>query len=341
MSTKSISHRSVLAIIATFLLISVPNFSQPHIVGGTVRIKEQGAPPNATTHFKCYLVAHTGSPKDTLSELSSDCGYEDGYYWVQTNNFNNPWTAGLTFHIDLWETEGGGSTAGETILSNNALDSLDLTILDASLPVTLFALNAKPTADGILIQWSTQCEVDNLGFILERRNSADTKWQTVASYRTHESLAGQGSTSSMTDYAYLDRMAEPGQSYQYRLSDVNSQERPHVIDVIEVTMPEFPIEAGGIEAQDLTELSPPYPNPFNPTTRIRYRLSEPSLVELTIYDIRGNRVDTLIREEQNEGSYAVYWHGRDSQGFAVPSGTYMLVLQTPDQIQNQRAILLR
>jgi hypothetical protein len=317
-----------------------PVFSQPHIVGGKVTMIGHGAPANGKTHFKCYLHMYTGSSEDTLTEASTDCGYLDGFYWIQTNNFGNPWVSGLSIHVDLWETECGGSTSGNVVLSNDALDTLNLVIYDVSLPVQVSAFSAKPSGDGISIQWITQSEVENAGFILERTEDEGSQWITIASYQTHASLVGQGSTSSMTTYDFLDRMVEPGHVYRYRLSDVSERDEIHIVDVI-VIASDRPAEPEISESPETTSLSPPSPNPFNPSTRIRYQLSEAAQVELTVYDIRGNRVRTLIQEEQDAGNYSVYWHGRNMRGLAVPSGTYMLVLRTPDQIQNQRAILVR
>jgi hypothetical protein len=338
---KQISQPPFLFIITLILFVALPVLSQPHIVGGTVNVIGQGSPDNGEIRFQCFLKTFTGNAGDTLTESSVDCGYADGYYWVQTNNFQNPWVHGLTMHIDLWETERGGSTSGEITLTNNALDTLNLIILDLSLPVVISSFSVEPLPEGVSVKWATHSEVENQGFILDRSDGPDSTWLTIASYQTHELLVGQGNTSSMTNYAYLDRTVEPGQTYQYRLSDVNTQEVVHSIDIVEVTVPDYPTEPKFSESPNMTALSPPYPNPFNPTTLIRYQLSDASHVELSIYDIRGTRIHTLIDKEQHTGSYSVYWHGRDNRGFTVPSGTYILVLRTPDQIKNQRAILVR
>ena len=66
-----------------------------------------------------------------------------------------------------------------------------------------------------------------------------------------------------------------------------------------------------------------YPNPFNPTTAIGYRLSAVSHVELSVYNLTGQKVATLVSERQNAGSYQVDW---DASGFA--SGIYFYRLQT-------------
>ena len=57
--------------------------------------------------------------------------------------------------------------------------------------------------DAIILQWITESEINNLGFILDRRK-ADTDWTEIASYITHPGLQGQGSVTRQTIYTYKD-----------------------------------------------------------------------------------------------------------------------------------------
>ena len=65
------------------------------------------------------------------------------------------------------------------------------------------------------------------------------------------------------------------------------------------------------------------PNPFNPVTTIRYEVGAPVPVEITIYDIRGRLVRTLVDESQATGRYEAIWEGRDDSGRSVSSGVYL------------------
>jgi hypothetical protein len=66
-----------------------------------------------------------------------------------------------------------------------------------------------------------------------------------------------------------------------------------------------------------------YPNPFNPETSIRFNLPQPGLVQISVVDVSGRLVRTLLSELRNAGSYSVKWDGRDSAGNPVPSGIYI------------------
>jgi hypothetical protein len=79
-----------------------------------------------------------------------------------------------------------------------------------------------------------------------------------------------------------------------------------------------------------------YPNPFNPKTTIEYKLSKNTAVNLSIYNVTGQKVVTLIAEEQPAGHYAVEW---DAQAYS--SGMYILMLKAGFFKQSRIMILLR
>ena len=74
-------------------------------------------------------------------------------------------------------------------------------------------------------------------------------------------------------------------------------------------------------------LHPNAPNPFNPSTTIRYDLPEGSHVRLTIFNLMGQRVRVLVNAEQGSGVYNVQWDGRDEVGYLVASGLYIYRLE--------------
>ncbi len=72
----------------------------------------------------------------------------------------------------------------------------------------------------------------------------------------------------------------------------------------------------------VTELNGNYPNPFNPTTNIKFSLKADSKVLLNIYNIRGQKVKTLINDNMEAGYHTIVWDGRDDSGKSVSSGVY-------------------
>ena len=91
----------------------------------------------------------------------------------------------------------------------------------------------------------------------------------------------------------------------------------------------------------LFELSQSYPNPFNSQTIIRYSLFKPSDVSLTIYNVLGQRVRTLVNQAHQSGQVTVTWDGKDDKGNDLGSGIYFYRLQAGEQSQTRRMVLLK
>ena len=88
-------------------------------------------------------------------------------------------------------------------------------------------------------------------------------------------------------------------------------------------------------------LSQNYPNPFNPITTIDFILENNEYIELSIYDIKGRIVNTLISDFYLSGSYSIHWDGTSSFGKSVSSGVYIYRLSTSDYILSNKMTLLR
>jgi hypothetical protein len=84
-----------------------------------------------------------------------------------------------------------------------------------------------------------------------------------------------------------------------------------------------------------------YPNPFNAQTRIGYELPNACGVCLTIYNMLGQKVKTLVDKRQEAGRYAVGWDGTDEMGGNVASGMYLYRLETGEAVVVRKALLLR
>jgi hypothetical protein len=83
------------------------------------------------------------------------------------------------------------------------------------------------------------------------------------------------------------------------------------------------------------------PNPFNPSTTLRFDLQQAGPVELTIYDVSGRRVRTLVQETRAEGPHQVIWRGLDESGRQVASGVYLYKLKAGSFVETRRMVLLK
>ncbi len=89
------------------------------------------------------------------------------------------------------------------------------------------------------------------------------------------------------------------------------------------------------------ELSQNFPNPFNPVTRIDYRLPGTSHVLLKIYNARGEEVSTLVNRIQSAGEKSVVWNSKNEQGQIVSSGIYFYKIVTNELVQTKKMLLLK
>jgi len=110
----------------------------------------------------------------------------------------------------------------------------------------------------------------------------------------------------------------------------------------------LPVCTTGVEQANQTSTMPEAfalhaaaPNPFNPSTTIKYDLPQQAEVKLMIFDMLGRHVRTLVNQTQQAGRYAITWDGRNEQGQQVASGTFIYQLRAGTFTQRRRMALVR
>ncbi len=102
--------------------------------------------------------------------------------------------------------------------------------------------------------------------------------------------------------------------------------------------------ATGVEDRPVSlgfQLHQNVPNPFSPQTRIDFDLDQADNVSVTVYDVRGRRVATLLEGRLGSGPHSATWDGRSADGRSVSSGVYWSVLQTSTGKESRRMVLIR
>ncbi len=110
-----------------------------------------------------------------------------------------------------------------------------------------------------------------------------------------------------------------------------------IIDSLNATLK---LDGGTNYPQEFT-LSHNYPNPFNPITTIRYDLPKQSHVSITVYDLLGRQVKSLVNQTQDAGSRSVIWDGTNYQGQQVGAGVYFYQVNARGLVQTRKMILLK
>ena len=94
-------------------------------------------------------------------------------------------------------------------------------------------------------------------------------------------------------------------------------------------------------AVPVNHLSAAVPNPFNPSTTIRYSLEKGGNAELTVYDVAGRQIRTLVSGFVPEGEHRVTWNGQDDRGIPAASGVYFYRLRTDGFVETRKMVLLK
>jgi hypothetical protein len=97
--------------------------------------------------------------------------------------------------------------------------------------------------------------------------------------------------------------------------------------------------AGKLPSQFLLEQN--FPNPFNPSTFIRYQLSAKGTVQLVVYDMLGRLVTTLVNAVEESGSHSVVWDGTNDHGEKMSSGIYFYRLKSASSVISKKMVLVK
>ncbi len=181
-------------------------------------------------------------------------------------------------------------------------------------PVELSNFTISSVAGRIVIEWTTQTETENLGFLVFRSTSPTGPKERM----TKDIIQGALNAETRNDYRWEQPVEEEGVIYYFWIADVATDGSMRFYG---------PKRVQTVGAPKAYTLQQNYPNPFNPNTTITYSLKEPGRVELRIYNLVGQVVRELVNAEQFAGEYSVEWNGFDNNGFRAPSGLYFYAIQ--------------
>lgn len=189
-------------------------------------------------------------------------------------------------------------------------------------PVVLNAFTGSAGADGILISWNTASEIQCYGWMVQRRQG-DELFEDVSPL-----ILGYGTSEEPHSYSFLDQSANSGETYQYRLKQIDASGAVTYSGTVTVS-------CGSALATGYTLLQN-YPNPFNPETVIAYNLPDAASVRMTVYNATGQLVSELISGFQEAGLHTITWRADN-----LPSGSYICRLEAGGRITTRLLTLLK
>ncbi len=274
------------------------------------------------------LASWQGAQQATLADLQSASGLDANSVSKSVNYLDGP-------NADLHLT---GASLGDLDLSGINLsavtDDYDGDSRNVSppymgadeapndpLPVELTAFTVQVDGNAATLWWTTASETNNFGFDVQLQ-STRTGWSKIAF------VPGHGTTNQPQSYRFTDTELTSG-DYQYRLKQIDLDGSFEYSAVVEVS----------INPPSTFFLSQNYPNPFNPETVIAYSLPATAQVVLTIYNLRGRQIRSLVNDIQPAGEHRAEWDGLNQEGEEVASGVYFYSLRVKGQARATRRML--
>jgi hypothetical protein len=171
----------------------------------------------------------------------------------------------------------------------------------------------------VILSWTARADSPFDGFHICRSVQGEERFNRI----NEALLAANGANE------YRDEKVMPGSSYTYCIAAVKGNE--------ELRSPAVSIS---LPAKPLT-LSQNFPNPFNPVTTIKFFNPVQQNITLTIYEIGGRRIKTLIDAERGMGWHAVQWDGANDSGNRVGSAIYHYRLTGGKKALTKKLVMLR
>lgn len=307
-----------------------------HVVGASMYAQGNGTPfvwtqAGGMVEIPLPTGASTGSGRGANSD-GWVVGNAGGLYAVPFL-----WDTETTYRIQDLVPEGSGwdlstntSSSAEEISDDGIIIGTGIhdgvtvpyaLVPDPTVPTLLQSLRAVGDEAGVEVTWRLSLIDPVTGFRLERAAEMAGPWSEVAAAVERTADGAR----------VLDTRAEPGRTTYYRLVTEGGAG-----DLIVV---------GYVEGRRATitgvSLAAPWPNPANGAASVSFRLPSAGPVELTVHDLRGRRVRTLVSGTAPYGDTVARWDGRDEGGRPAPAGVYFMRLATPSQERTRRVVLTR
>lgn len=301
---------------------------------------------NGGTDWSTVTSGISSTLRDVLAlDMNNVIVVGDGGVIRRTTNGGADWTTETSgVSTVLWSISYTGTSPGY-IAGGDLSTSQNGVILKTTdpLPVQLSAFIASAVGLSVELRWTTETEVENYGFEVERRSVArvpdgqgmvedlnngnqtplnsNTPWQTVGF------VEGAGTSSMRREYSYVDRLVSPGR-YAYRIRQIDFSGSSTLTNALEIEVSNLP--SGFV-------VTSAYPNPFNPTTTLSFRLSDPGRVLVKIYNLFGEELAVAVDSEFPAGT----GHNvvLDASGF--PSGTYIARISAGRTTVSRKLLLVK
>lgn len=217
------------------------------------------------------------------------------------------------FQIASSRCSGSSSKEGE-------VETYTVQFVENPVAVTLSSFNATQMADGVKLEWKVEQEINHAGYNVYRSDNEETGYNKI---NDSIILAWDGFSAFDGTYEYTDNV---NGAYFYKLEAVDMDGSSEMFGPYSVQSSTG--VADKLDMPESFELKQNYPNPFNPTTTISFSLAERTNVNITIFDLTGRVVSTLVDESMDAGAHHVVWNAVNNFGESLATGVYFYTMRT-------------
>ena len=255
-----------------------------------------------------------------------------------------PFSSAMAISSILFSNYTGGYNLAESYYQSSAyLSWMDVIVGDpktsidgtspSTLPVQLSSFTALHDIPKgcVAIHWTTQSEIQNYGFYVQRKGGSDSAFTDLAG----SFIPGALNSLAIHKYDYADHNATAG-IYQYRLRQVDLDGSSHYSESVDVNVTDVTSVRDDQGQMSGFRLEQNYPNPFNPTTVVSGQWTGNSWVRLAVYDMLGREVAVLANGRYPAGRHSFTFDGR-----AFASGDYVYRLEAEGHLISRRMALVR
>jgi hypothetical protein len=200
--------------------------------------------------------------------------------------------------------------------------------LDCDIPVSLTYFKGFARINSIELYWETATEINNQGFIIEKKTKDAEEWDRVAF------IKGRGDSKEIVRYSHTDLNVKPNRTYTYRLKQIDND---GAVTCDESSM-QIDVTYSGLQKLVLEQNTP---NPAVNHTTINFGLDEATNVKIDVLDLYGNVVKTLINENSEPGNHIIEWFTEDSENRKVPAGSYLIRMIAVDEVRTVKMTVIR
>lgn len=220
------------------------------------------------------------------------------------------------------------------------LGNHDFDFGDETLPVTLTSFTSSMTYSGlgqpmVSIQWKTEAESGLIGYNILR---SSTPFLDNA-IRANEEIVSANNSLVGNNYSYTDQNVDLHSNYYYWLESVELSNENQTFGPIHIKVVGH--NSDSVTVPHKTSLRSIYPNPFNPSTTVRFYVNTTDRVNIKVYNIRGQEIKQLTQEIYQPGFYKINWNGKDENDNRCASGIYLFKMETTRESQLIKGILVK